>query len=145
MDFAPIPGFEEDEEPPRQDEAAKGKPNGAGKANGHAAWPEPIDILADQGLTGVAQVDETCLPPCILDLAQAEGARLQVDPCGIASLGIGACSAMLSDDWRVRLKINDQGWIERPCIWVCNVAESGRKKSDQFSPGLRFIETPVCR
>ena len=64
------------------------------------AWPEPVDILADPQLTGLATVDDTCLPASILKLAVAEGARLQVDPVHIAALTIGACSAVLSDDWR---------------------------------------------
>ena len=102
-------------------------------------WPEPIDILADPVLTGVATVDETCLPKSILDLAKAEGLRLQVDPCHIAALAIGACSAVVSDDWRVRLKVKDQGWTQHPSVWVAVVAESGRKKMDSFRSATRGV------
>ena len=67
------------------------------KPNGHAGgdqpidWPEPIDILADPQLTGLASVDATCLPA--LDPHSSPSPRapgLQVDPCHIAALTIGA-------------------------------------------------------
>jgi hypothetical protein len=123
----------------------EGEPGVRRKPNGHAGvdqpldWPEPIDILADPQLTGLASVDATCLPASILNLAIAEGARLQVDPCHIAALTIGACSAVLSDHWRVQLKLNDQGWTQHPVIWVAVVAESGRKKTDSFRSATRGI------
>jgi hypothetical protein len=130
MTFEHTPGFEDDE-PPEQAETAQ--------PNAGQSWPEPIDILADGRLTGLVSVDETCLPRSILAFAVAEGARLQVDPCGIAAHAIGTASGLLSDDWRVRLKSKDQAWIERPCVWVCMVVESGRKKSDQFRTATRPI------
>ena len=102
-------------------------------------WPEPIDILADPQLTGLATVDATCLPRSILALATAEGARLQVDPCHIAALTIGATSAVIPDNWRIRLKVNDHGWTQHPSIWVAVVAESGRKKTDCFKAATRGI------
>lgn len=102
-------------------------------------WPEPIDILADPQLTGLASVDATCLPQSILALATAEGARLQVDPCHIAALTIGATSAVIPDNWRVRLKVNDHGWTQHPSIWTAVVAESGRKKTDCYRAATRGI------
>ena len=115
------------------------RPNGHARDDKPIEWPEPIDILADPQLTGLATVDETCLPNSILALAVAEGARLQVDPCHLAALTIGACSAVLSDDWRVRLKVHDTGWTQHPSIWVAVVAESGRKKTDSFRSATRGI------
>jgi hypothetical protein len=44
-------------------EQTKGKQQEAG----NAVWPEPVNILADACLTGVAQVDETCLPISLFD------------------------------------------------------------------------------
>jgi hypothetical protein len=102
-------------------------------------WPDPIDILADPHLTGLASVDETCLPGSVHALADAEARRLQVDASGLAALTIGTCSAVIPDDWRVRLKVNDKGWVERPCIWTAVVAESGRKKTDQFRTATRGV------
>ena len=52
---------------------------------------------------------------------------------------IGATSAVISDNWRVRLKVNDQGWIEHPSIWTAVVAESGRKKTDSYRAATRGI------
>lgn len=121
------------------------KVEGGLRPNGHAhisqpiEWPEPIDILADPQLTGVASVDASCLPPSILDLAIAEGARLQVDPSHIAALIIGSTSAAISDNWRIRLKVNDQGWTQHPSVWVAVVAESGRKKTDAYKAATRGI------
>ena len=37
------------------------------------AWPEPVDILADPELTGIAAVDETCLPESILATGPGRG------------------------------------------------------------------------
>jgi hypothetical protein len=128
-------GFYDFKDEPR----AEARPNGHARDDKPIEWPEPIDILADPQLTGLATVDETCLPESILALARAEGARLQVDPCHIAALTIGACSAVLSDDWRVQLKVNDQGWTQHPVIWVAVVAESGRKKTDSFRSATRGI------
>ena len=81
-----------------------------------SGWPEPIDILADPKLTGVATVDADCLPPSMLALAVAEGSRLQVDPSDIAALTIGVCSAIISDNWRVRLKVKDTEWTQHPRV-----------------------------
>ena len=118
---------------------AEPRPNGHARSQQEIEWPEPIDILADPQLTGLATVDATCLPTSILALAEAEGARLQVDPCHIAALAIGACSAVVSDKWRVCLKVNDHGWTQHPSIWVAVVAESGRKKTDSFRSATRGI------
>jgi hypothetical protein len=113
------------------------------KPDGHDQgddWPDPIDILADPRLTGVATVDESCLPKSVFALASAEARRLQVDPSGLAALTIGTCSAVIPDRWRVRLKVNDKGWVQHPCIWTAVVAESGRKKTDQFRSAARGIK-----
>jgi hypothetical protein len=115
------------------------RPNGHARASQPIEWPEPIDILADPQLTGLATVDATCLPRSILALATAEGARLQVDPCHIAALTIGATSAVIPDNWRVRLKVNDHGWVQHPSIWTAVVAESGRKKTDCYRAATRGI------
>ena len=128
-------GFYDFKDEPR----AEARPNGHARDDKPIEWPEPIDILADPQLTGLATVDETSLPKSILKLAVAEGARLQVDPCHIAALTIGACSAVLSDDWRVQLKVNDTGWTQHPSIWVAVIAESGRKKTDSFRSATRGI------
>ena len=40
----------------------KARPNGHARASQPIEWPEPIDILADPQLTGLATVDATCLP-----------------------------------------------------------------------------------
>lgn len=123
-----------------QDEPERApRPNGHATAGEPMTWPEPIDILADPILTGLATVDASCLPASVLSLATAEGSRLQVDPCHISALVIGACSAVLSDDWRIRLKVNDQGWMQHPSVWVAVVAESGRKKTDSFRSATRGI------
>jgi hypothetical protein len=102
-------------------------------------WEEPIDILADPKLTGVADVDETCLPTSIFAFASAEAQRLQVSPAALAALAIGACSAVLSDDWKVRLKVHDRAWVQHPSIWVAVVAASGRRKTDAFRSATRGI------
>ena len=117
----------------------KSRPNGHARDSHSIEWPEPIDILADPKLTGVATVDETCLPKSILALAQAEGGRLQVDPCHIAALTIGTSSAVIPDNWKIRLKVNDQGWLQHPSIWVAVVAESGRRKTDCFKSATKGI------
>lgn len=102
-------------------------------------WPEPIDILARPNMTGVSSVDETCVPRTIASLALSEGERLGVDPIGIAAAAIGVCSGVLSDSWKVRLKFNDHGWRESPRLWVCLLADSGSKKSEQ----IRSAVSPV--
>jgi Protein of unknown function (DUF3987) len=115
------------------------RPNGHARASQPIEWPEPIDILADPQLTGLATVDGTCLPQSMLALAVAEGARLQVDPSHVAALTIGATSAVIPDNWRVRLKVNDHGWVQHPSIWTAVVAESGRKKTDCYRAATRGI------
>ena len=101
--------------------------NGEAKPEG---WADPIDILGDPALAGIGSIDADCLPKSILDHARAEAARLQVDPCHIAALDIGVCSAVIPDGWRIQLKARDTIWAERPAIWIGVVAASGRKKSD---------------
>lgn len=97
-----------------------------------AAWQEPIDILARPTVTGLATIDETCLPGTLCNLALTEGERLGVDPVGIAAAAIGVCSGVLTDGWKIRLKYNDKGWRESPRLWICLLAESGSKKSEQI-------------
>lgn len=100
------------------------------------AWPEPIDILARPTVTGLAAIDDTCMPTTLCNLALTEGERLGVDPVGIAAAAIGVCSGVLSDDWKVRLKYNDKGWRESPRLWICLLAESGSKKSEQIKVAM---------
>lgn len=121
-----------------KDEPERRAKSGA-KAEKAEEWGEPVDILADPKLTGLASVDADCLPASILAHARAEGARLQVDPAHIAALDIGVLSAVASDDWRIRLKVNDQSWMERPCIWTGVVAESGRRKTDCFKSSTHGV------
>ena len=102
-------------------------------------WPEPIDILADPTATGIASIDRDCVPATLCDLAVSEGARLGTDPVGIATAAIGVCSGIISDDFKVRLKFNDRGWRESPRLWVCLLADSGAKKSEQIKVAVRPV------
>ena len=46
---------------------------------------------------------------------------------------------MISDDWRVRLKVRDTTWLQHPSIWVAVVAPSGSRKTDCFRSSMRGI------
>ena len=48
----------------RDEPLTEARPYGHGKGSQPIEWPEPIDILADPQLTGLASVDATCSICC---------------------------------------------------------------------------------
>ena len=80
------------------------------------------------------------MPTVLLRFARAEGARLGVDPAGLATLAAGACSGVISDHWKIRLKKLDS-WSEAPRLWIAIVSAPGTKKTDQVRSVKRPIDT----
>jgi hypothetical protein len=79
------------------------------------------------------------MPATLLALAKSEGERLGVDPVGIATLAIGACSGVIDDNWRVRLKVQDS-WTQSPRLWMAVVDYPGAKKTEQLNVAKASID-----
>ena len=117
----------------------KGSTEGSGAGAAADPWPEPVDLFSEHFPTAIT-VDESCMPTVLLRFARAEGARLGVDPAGLATLAAGACSGVISDHWKIRLKKLDS-WSEAPRLWIAIVSAPGTKKTDQVRSVKRPIDT----
>lgn len=89
-------------------------------ATGNAAadldWPEPIDFLADDAVTGPPELRPEHLPDALWPFVTDSAERMGLDPCTMALVTLGACAAVTSDDWRLQPKAHDWSWDECPRI-----------------------------
>ena len=46
---------------------------------------------------------------------------------------------MIPDNWRVRLKVNDQGWTQHPSVWVAVSPRAAERRPTAFKAATRGI------
>ena len=109
--------------------ARHGKTNGA--AGDASTWPEPLDIIGAPELVGWPEITADCLPDPLLRYVTAEAERLNVDPVPLAGHVLAACSASISDAWRVKPKQYDH-WTQQARLWVCVVKDVGQRGTEMI-------------
>jgi hypothetical protein len=121
------------------DRIAAGEAAGPAPATSHD-WPAPVDLLADEHVTGRPELRPEHVPSVIHDVATDTAERLGVDPCAVALAAIVAVSGICNDLWRVQPKRHDHGWSEAPRLWGAIIGPPSTMKSPIISAATRPIE-----
>jgi hypothetical protein len=103
-------------------------------------WPEPIDFLSDDEITGAPVLSIEHLPLPIFQLAHDLGARMGVDPAAVALVALATCASVATDDWSIQPKRWDTTWTENPRLWVAIVGSPSILKSPIISACTRPID-----
>jgi len=104
------------------------------------AWPEPIDFLADNTLTGVPDLRPEHIPEALYPFVEDTAARMGVDPASVALAALASCAAVVTDDWRIQPKRHDDTWTESPRLWCAIVGDPSILKSPVISVCTRPID-----
>ena len=99
------------------------------------AWPEPLDVIGAPELVGWPELPPECLPVPIYRYVMAEAERLNVDPCPLAGHVLAACSASISDGWRIKPKRHDH-WTQQARVWCCVVKDVGQRGTEMIRSGF---------
>lgn len=103
-------------------------------------WPEPIDFLADDQLTGAPELRPEHLPAALYPFVRDTAARMGVDPAAVALSALVTCAAAVSDEWRVQPKRFDDTWTECPRLWGGLVGDPSIMKSPVIAVCTRPID-----
>ena len=104
-------------------------------------WPDPIDFLADDEVTGAPALRPEHLPDAIYPFVIDTAARMGVDPASVALIALAVCASVVTDDWRVQPKRHDTTWTESPRLWAAIVGDPSILKS----PVIAACTHPVDR
>lgn len=104
------------------------------------AWPDPVDFLADDRLTGVPVLRREHLPDALAPFIFDAAKRLGVDPTSVALAALVSCASVVSDDWRVQPKQHDDEWTEQPRLWGAIVGDPSVRKSPVIAACTRPVE-----
>ncbi|MCR0985283.1 YfjI family protein [Roseomonas populi] len=104
-------------------------------------WPEPIDFLADDELTGAPELRPEHLPETLYPFVHDTAARMGVDPAGVALAALVTCAAAVSDRWCIQPKRFDDTWTENPRLWGGLVGDPSILKS----PVIAACTKPIDR
>lgn len=117
--------------PDENDEAA------AAASNGNAGeWPEPFDIFSEDRSSDMSAPTDGSLPQTIQRWVKTESRRKGVSEAFAAVAAVTAVAGAIGNGLRIRVRLNDTGWTEPCCLWVCLVANPGSGKSPIISAAL---------
>lgn len=103
-------------------------------------WPEPIDFLATDDLTGAPVLTADHLPAALWGFVADTAGRMGVDPAAVALGAVVAVASVCHDDWRVQPKKHDDTWTESPRIWGTIVGDPSILKSPVIAACTRPID-----
>jgi hypothetical protein len=87
-----------------------------GSHTSRQVWPEPIDCFAPLNLSPAA-VTEDEAPPALWPFIKDTAERMGVATSTVTLSAIVACSAVISDEWRLQPKRYDYLWTENARLW----------------------------
>lgn len=125
-----------------QSEARKQR-DGAHAASGEAEvdansdWPEPVDFL--RGKTA-PEFPIEYLPPDFAEIVEAYAEDLGTPIAGVAMALLAACAGALPNQCLVRVRTGDDGWLEKPRLWVLLVGNSASGKSPIMRKALEPLD-----
>jgi hypothetical protein len=105
-----------------------------------AAWPEPIDFLADAEMTGAPELRPEHLPPAIAPFVADTAARMGVDPATVALAALVTLSSVAHETWRLQPKQIDDTWREGARIWGAIVGDPSILKTPVIQAATRPID-----
>jgi hypothetical protein len=103
-------------------------------------WPEPIDFLGDDEVTGAPELRPEHLPAALYPFVTDTARRMGVDPGAVALAALVTCAAAISDDWRIQPKRFDDTWTECPRLWGGLVGDPSILKSPVIAACTRPID-----
>jgi hypothetical protein len=106
-----------------------------------AEWPEPLDFLAADDLTGAPELRPEHLPAAIAPFVFDTATRMGVDPAAVALSALVSLASVVSDDWQIQPKVHDTTWTEAPRIWGAIVGDPSMRKS----PVITTVTKPIDR
>jgi len=106
-----------------------------GAVGSSEAWPEPLDIIGAPELVGWPEITADCLPDPLFHYVMAEAERLNIDPAPLAGHVLSACSASISDAWRIKPKRHDH-WTQQARVWCCVVKDVGQRGTEMIRSGF---------
>ncbi|MBV8915151.1 MAG: DUF3987 domain-containing protein, partial [Acetobacteraceae bacterium] len=92
-------------------------------------WPEPVDFLAEDDLTGTPELNAEHLPDALYPFVTDTATRLGVDPACLALAALVSCASVVSDEWHVQPKQHDYLWTENARLWGAIVGDPSILKS----------------
>jgi hypothetical protein len=106
---------------------------------GATDWPDPLDFLADDDMTGAPRLTRDHLPDALAGFAFDTAARMGVDPAAVALCETVACASVASEQWAIQPKVHDYEWTETARLWGAIVGDPSILKS----PVLRACTRPI--
>ncbi|MBL6459397.1 DUF3987 domain-containing protein [Belnapia sp. T6] len=127
-----------------RDEGRRPTPSGAAEPTGQPGgdgepWPDPVDFLADDSLTGPPELRPDHLPEALQGFVAGTAARMGVDPVSVALAALAACASVADDTWRIQPKARDHTWTEDPRLWGAIVGDPSILKT----PVIRACTAPI--
>jgi hypothetical protein len=107
--------------------------------SGEEPWPDPVDFLADDTLTGPPELRPDHLPDALFGFVADTAARMGVDPTSVALAALIACASITDDAWRIQPKARDHTWTEGPRLWGAIVGDPSILKT----PVIRACTAPI--
>jgi hypothetical protein len=104
-------------------------------------WPDPIDFLGDDELTGAPELRPEHLPTALYPFVTDTARRMGVDRAAVALATLVTCAAVVSDSWRIQPKRFDDTWTEAPRLWGGLVGDPSILKS----PVIAVCTAPIER
>lgn len=124
-------------------QVGEGQSDGCG-AGGHGSehepWPEPVDFLADDTVTGVPALRPEHLPDALWPFVTDVSARMGVDPAAVALAALVACAGVTHENWRIQPKRHDDTWTEAARIWGAIVGDPSILKTPVIAACTKPIE-----
>ncbi len=112
----------------------------AGRTGSSAiTWSEPVDFLADN-VTAPPSLKEQHVPAALWPFVSDVAARMGVDPASVALAAIVSCASVISDDWTVQPKRNDDSWTEQARLWGAILGEPSILKTPVIAACTKPID-----
>lgn len=134
------PGYQAAQDADAENPGTRRTRSRPGSDAGEIVWPEPVDFLASDDLTGAAELRRDHLPDAIADFVFDTAARMGVDPSTVALAALVSCASVVSDDWQIQPKRHDTTWTEAPRLWGAIVGDPSILKSPVLTACTRPID-----
>ncbi|MBR0658705.1 DUF3987 domain-containing protein [Neoroseomonas oryzicola] len=103
-------------------------------------WPDPVDFLSDDMLTGAPRLRPRHLPEALGAFVFDTAERMGVDPTAVALAALVTCSSVSHERWRIQPKRHDETWTEAARIWGAIVGDPSILKTPVIAACTRPIE-----
>lgn len=103
-------------------------------------WPNPVDFLSDDLLTGAPKLRPAHLPEALNGFVFDTATRMGVDPAAVALAALVTCASAAHEGWRIQPKRYDETWTEAARLWGAIVGDPSILKTPVIAACTRPIE-----